>query len=52
MMSHINDAIERTSRLLGISPDEALSGILSGTMPMFKDGGAVDKEELYGKYAD
>lgn len=53
MISHINDAIERTSRLTGASPDEVLrEGIIHSTMPVFANGGNVALRDLAGKYED
>jgi len=42
MISVVNEAVERTSRVLGISPDEALQHILSGG-PVYAKGGLVEK---------
>lgn len=42
MMSHINDAIERTSRLLGIDPEMVVDlGLVQAKMPVYAEGGLV-----------
>lgn len=35
MMQHVNEMIERTSRITGKSPDEVLKGYINKTMPMY-----------------
>jgi len=42
MISHINDAIERTSRLLGIDPELVVDlGLVQAKMPVYAEGGLV-----------
>lgn len=42
MISHINDAIERTSRLLGIDPELVVElGLVQAKMPVYAEGGLV-----------
>ena len=42
MISHVNESIERTSRLTGLPPDEVVAQNLVGVKgPMFNKGGAV-----------
>ena len=44
MISHINQSIERTSRLTGLSPDEVVAqNLVDVKGPMFKKGGRVGK---------
>ena len=51
MISHVNDAIERTSRLTGASPEEVLRyGIIRSERPTFAVGGSVDAKQLAAKY--
>jgi hypothetical protein len=41
MIDIVNDAIERTSRLTGLSPEEVMDGIIRGDVPVYAEGGAV-----------
>ena len=42
MISHVNDAIERTSRLLGVDPDLVVdSAVPKFIMPTYARGGLV-----------
>jgi hypothetical protein len=44
MISHINQSVERTSRLTGLSPDEVVAqNLVDVKGPMFKKGGAVGR---------
>jgi hypothetical protein len=50
MIDIVNDAIERTSRLTGLSPDQVVEeGIVKAKRPVFAEGGLA---ELASKYAD
>ena len=41
MIDHINQMIERTSRINGLPPSEVLKGYINKTMPMFGGAGAA-----------
>ena len=43
MISIVNDAIERTSRLTGLSPEEVVEGVVKGDRPVYAKGGRVSK---------
>jgi len=48
MIDIINDAIERTSRLTGVSPDEVVQeGIVKAKRPMYADGGLTELADRY-----
>ena len=51
-LKSVEARVRYTADLLGMTPDEVLENMLRGSMPLLAKGGAVDKEELYGKYAD
>jgi hypothetical protein len=44
MISIVNDAIERTSRLTGLSPEEVVEGVVKGDRPVYAKGGRVSKD--------
>lgn len=51
MIDIVNDAIERTSRLTGLSPEDVVhEGIVKAERPIFAKGGGVDAERLVRKY--
>ena len=42
MIQIVNEAIERTSRLTGLSPEEVVEeGLVKGKRPLYAKGGAV-----------
>ena len=51
MISIINDTIERTARLTGLSPEEVVHlNLVPAKRPIYKKGGAVDVDKLADKY--
>lgn len=43
MIQTINEAIERTARVTGLSPDEVVSeGLVGATRPVYAQGGLVE----------
>lgn len=43
MIDIVNDAIERTSRLTGLEPDEVVQGMISAKRPLYAKGGLAVK---------
>lgn len=41
MIQHVNEAIERTSRLTGLAPDDVVKGYVRGQIPLYGLGGAA-----------
>lgn len=49
MVAHVNDSIERTARLTGMSPDEIVRrGLVRGEIPMYAIGGLLSLPALQG----
>lgn len=44
MISIVNDAIERTSRLTGLDPDEVVEGMVNAKRPLYAKGGRVKRQ--------
>jgi hypothetical protein len=48
MIGIVNDAIERTSRLSGLSPDEVVGeGVVRAKRPIFAQGGLAELADRY-----
>lgn len=45
MIDIVNQAIHRTSRVTGLSPDEVIAGMVSGRMPTYAKGGLVEQPD-------
>lgn len=51
MISVVNDLIERTSRLTGLSPEEVVEeGLVKAKRPVYAEGGAVSLSDLADRY--
>lgn len=46
MISIVNAAIERTSRLTGLSPEEVVEGMVKANRPLYAKGGRVRRKDL------
>lgn len=44
MIEIVNDAVERTSRLTGLDPDEVVEGMVSAKRPLYAKGGRVKRQ--------
>ena len=51
MISIVNDAIERTSRLTGLSPEDVVEGMVRGDRPVYAKGGLAVKKDFKVKRA-
>jgi hypothetical protein len=52
LITHINEMLERTHRITGVSKAEVLRGFIRGTMPMYGIGGIIAGAHAFSKGDD